>query len=93
MHIQEHWILKEDLESWKTLGKECGRLPNKQRNNEDGVTGRSGGVAILTWNGRLGVKSEFEADYSGWSHTRLGQKKTNKDRAIAKEATHRSETD
>eukprot|EP00972_Heterocapsa_arctica_P101072 14896582-Heterocapsa_arctica.AAC.1 len=32
-------------------------------NNNDGVTGRSGGVAILTWNGTLFLKSDFEADH------------------------------
>eukprot|EP00972_Heterocapsa_arctica_P099516 14683626-Heterocapsa_arctica.AAC.1 len=32
--------------------------------NQDGVTGRSGGVAIHTWNGRLIMeKNTFEADY------------------------------
>eukprot|EP00972_Heterocapsa_arctica_P016696 2461823-Heterocapsa_arctica.AAC.1 len=31
--------------------------------NDDGVTGRSGGVSISAWNGRLVIKSEFEADH------------------------------
>eukprot|EP00972_Heterocapsa_arctica_P043011 6342078-Heterocapsa_arctica.AAC.1 len=31
--------------------------------DKDGVTGRSGGVAILTWNGRLLLTNEFESDY------------------------------
>eukprot|EP00972_Heterocapsa_arctica_P066352 9788024-Heterocapsa_arctica.AAC.1 len=30
---------------------------------QDGVTGGSGGVAILTWNGRLILKNNFESDY------------------------------
>eukprot|EP00972_Heterocapsa_arctica_P084357 12426168-Heterocapsa_arctica.AAC.1 len=44
---------------------------------QDGVTGRSGGVAVLTWNGRLIMRNTFEADYRamgvsiGW-----GRKKT-----------------
>eukprot|EP00972_Heterocapsa_arctica_P080237 11825824-Heterocapsa_arctica.AAC.1 len=44
---------------------------------QDGVTGRSGRVATLTWNGRLIVKNTFESDYRavgasvGW-----GRKKT-----------------
>eukprot|EP00972_Heterocapsa_arctica_P101715 14986367-Heterocapsa_arctica.AAC.1 len=45
--------------------------------NQGGVTGRSGGVAILTWNGRLLMNNTFESDYRavgasiGW-----GRKKT-----------------
>eukprot|EP00972_Heterocapsa_arctica_P022228 3270241-Heterocapsa_arctica.AAC.1 len=47
------------------------------RKHQDGVTGRSGGVDILTRNGRLIMKNTFEADYRalgasiGW-----GRKKT-----------------
>eukprot|EP00972_Heterocapsa_arctica_P013476 1984548-Heterocapsa_arctica.AAC.1 len=52
--------------------------PAKQtEKNQDGITGRSGGVAILTWSGRLLMKNTFESDYRaigaaiGW-----GRKKT-----------------
>eukprot|EP00972_Heterocapsa_arctica_P089247 13161804-Heterocapsa_arctica.AAC.1 len=38
--------------------------PAKQtEKTQYGVTGRSGGVTILTWNGRLLMKNTFEADY------------------------------
>eukprot|EP00972_Heterocapsa_arctica_P025187 3711773-Heterocapsa_arctica.AAC.1 len=46
-------------------------------NRSERVTGRSGGVAILTWNGRLMLNNMFESDYRavgasiGW-----GRKKT-----------------
>eukprot|EP00972_Heterocapsa_arctica_P022379 3291353-Heterocapsa_arctica.AAC.1 len=50
---------------------------NLTEKNQDGVTGRSGRVAILTWNGRLIMKNTFGSDYRalgasmGW-----GRKKT-----------------
>eukprot|EP00972_Heterocapsa_arctica_P057164 8434886-Heterocapsa_arctica.AAC.1 len=50
---------------------------NQTEKNQDGVTGRSGGFAILPRNGRLLMKNSFEADYRalgvsiGW-----GRKKT-----------------
>eukprot|EP00972_Heterocapsa_arctica_P045627 6734723-Heterocapsa_arctica.AAC.1 len=43
---------------------------------KDGVTGRSGGVAILTWNGILFLNNEFESYYRavgatlGWGSKR-----------------------
>eukprot|EP00972_Heterocapsa_arctica_P008235 1205197-Heterocapsa_arctica.AAC.1 len=49
----------------------------QQEKHQNGVTGRSGGVAILTWNGRVLMNNTFEADYRaqgasiGW-----GRKKT-----------------
>eukprot|EP00972_Heterocapsa_arctica_P027979 4115961-Heterocapsa_arctica.AAC.1 len=66
--IQEHWRLKEELHTWETPAhmkgwqgvSEPAKLTEK---NQDGITGRSGGVAILTWNGRLLMKNTFEADY------------------------------
>eukprot|EP00972_Heterocapsa_arctica_P072497 10705934-Heterocapsa_arctica.AAC.1 len=68
MLIQEHWRLKEDLESWKSLAHHKGwqgvwEVAKQTDKNEDGVTGRSGGVASLAWNGRLVLKCEFEADH------------------------------
>eukprot|EP00972_Heterocapsa_arctica_P078565 11586403-Heterocapsa_arctica.AAC.1 len=61
------------MEGWQGVWE-----PAKQtENNQDGFTGRSGGVAILTWNGRLLMKNTVEADYRalgvsiGW-----GRKKT-----------------
>eukprot|EP00972_Heterocapsa_arctica_P036454 5365317-Heterocapsa_arctica.AAC.2 len=36
---------------------------NQTEKKADGTTGRSGGVAILAWNGILVLKSEFEADH------------------------------
>eukprot|EP00972_Heterocapsa_arctica_P059246 8738641-Heterocapsa_arctica.AAC.1 len=82
MLIQEHWRLKEELHTWETLAYttrwqgvwEPAKVTEKDL---DGVTGRSGGVAILTWNGRLIMKNTFESDYRalgasiGW-----GRKKT-----------------
>eukprot|EP00972_Heterocapsa_arctica_P100480 14816612-Heterocapsa_arctica.AAC.1 len=58
MLIQEHWRLKEDIEKWKTIAFTKGWQgvwePAKvTEKDKDGVTGRSGGVAILTWSGRL----------------------------------------
>eukprot|EP00972_Heterocapsa_arctica_P019949 2942674-Heterocapsa_arctica.AAC.1 len=76
---------------------------------QDAITGRSGGVAILTWNGRLILNNTFESDYRavgasiGW-----GRKETlhifsiygfdlgqniSKGRVIMKEAIYQSETD
>eukprot|EP00972_Heterocapsa_arctica_P010039 1475381-Heterocapsa_arctica.AAC.1 len=50
--IQEHWRLKDELHAWETQAHMKGWQgiwePAKQtENNQDGVTGRSGGVAIL----------------------------------------------
>eukprot|EP00972_Heterocapsa_arctica_P008210 1201753-Heterocapsa_arctica.AAC.1 len=50
--IQEHWRLQDDLHTWETLAYRKGWQgiwePAKHtENNQDGVTGRSGGVAIL----------------------------------------------
>eukprot|EP00972_Heterocapsa_arctica_P049208 7242065-Heterocapsa_arctica.AAC.1 len=58
MLIQEHWRLKEELRTWQTLAHLKGWRgiwePAKATDkSQDGVTGRSGGVAVLTWNGRL----------------------------------------
>eukprot|EP00972_Heterocapsa_arctica_P092580 13652804-Heterocapsa_arctica.AAC.1 len=58
MLIQEHWRLKEQLHTWQTLAYlkgwhgvwEPAKVTEK---DQDGITGRSGGVAILTWNGIL----------------------------------------
>eukprot|EP00972_Heterocapsa_arctica_P040270 5933925-Heterocapsa_arctica.AAC.1 len=44
--IQEHWILEEDIETWKTIAF------NK---------GWHGGVAVLVWKGRTIMKSSMEA--------------------------------
>eukprot|EP00972_Heterocapsa_arctica_P033094 4868629-Heterocapsa_arctica.AAC.1 len=68
MLIQEHWIWKDDIYRWKTMAYLKGWQgvwePAKHtENNADGITGRSGGVAILAWNGILILKSEFEADH------------------------------
>eukprot|EP00972_Heterocapsa_arctica_P052266 7689678-Heterocapsa_arctica.AAC.1 len=68
MLIQEHWRLNKDLESWKSLAHPKGwqgvwEVAKQTETNGDGVTGRSGGVAILAWNVRLVLKSEFEADH------------------------------
>eukprot|EP00972_Heterocapsa_arctica_P094476 13933260-Heterocapsa_arctica.AAC.1 len=68
MLIQEHWIVKEELHSWQTLAHlkgwqgvwEPAKATNKQ---QDGITGQSGGVAILTWNGILMLKNTFGSDY------------------------------
>eukprot|EP00972_Heterocapsa_arctica_P069604 10284726-Heterocapsa_arctica.AAC.1 len=51
--IQEHWRLNEELHTWQTLAHlkgwqgvwETAKVTEK---DQDGVTGRSGGVAILT---------------------------------------------
>jgi hypothetical protein len=80
--IQEHWRLKDDIHTWESMAYRKGWQgiwePAKQtEKNNDGVTGRSGGVAVLTWNGRLIMKNTFESDYRvlgvsiGW-----GRKKT-----------------
>eukprot|EP00972_Heterocapsa_arctica_P003225 480712-Heterocapsa_arctica.AAC.1 len=58
MLIQEHWRLKEELHTWQTLAYlkgwqgiwEPAKVADK---DQDEVNGRSRGVAILTWNGRL----------------------------------------
>eukprot|EP00972_Heterocapsa_arctica_P069670 10294840-Heterocapsa_arctica.AAC.1 len=68
MLIQEHWGLNEEVHSWKTLAHLKGWQgvwePTKTtENNQDGITGRSGGVAILKWNGRLILKNTVESDY------------------------------
>eukprot|EP00972_Heterocapsa_arctica_P035656 5247060-Heterocapsa_arctica.AAC.1 len=68
MLIQEHWRLNEKVHSWQTLAHLKGwqgiREPaNTTEKDQDGVTGRSGGVAILTWNGRLILKNTVESDY------------------------------
>eukprot|EP00972_Heterocapsa_arctica_P033317 4904083-Heterocapsa_arctica.AAC.1 len=82
MLVQEHWRLKEELHSWQTLSPlkawqgiwEPAKVTEKY---QDGVTGRSGEVAVLTWNGRLIMNNTFESDYRaagtpiGW-----GRKKT-----------------
>eukprot|EP00972_Heterocapsa_arctica_P021459 3158680-Heterocapsa_arctica.AAC.1 len=65
--IQEHWELKDEIERWKTMAYSKGWQgvwePAKQtEKNADGITGRSGGVAILTWNGKLVLKNGFEED-------------------------------
>eukprot|EP00972_Heterocapsa_arctica_P095081 14023087-Heterocapsa_arctica.AAC.1 len=50
--------------------------PAKVTENMDGVTGRSGGVAILTWNGIFLLNNEFETYYRavgatlGWGRKR-----------------------
>eukprot|EP00972_Heterocapsa_arctica_P082045 12092575-Heterocapsa_arctica.AAC.1 len=67
MLIQEHWRLKDELHSWETLAHlkgwqgvwEPAKAIEKYQN---GVMGRSGGVAILTWNGILILRNTFEAD-------------------------------
>eukprot|EP00972_Heterocapsa_arctica_P034417 5067708-Heterocapsa_arctica.AAC.1 len=68
MLIQEHWRLKGEIHSWQTIAhlkawQGVWEPAQVTENNKDGVTGRSGGVAILTWNGRLLLKTTFEADY------------------------------
>eukprot|EP00972_Heterocapsa_arctica_P003464 515929-Heterocapsa_arctica.AAC.1 len=68
MLIQQHWILKEELRTWQTLAHlkgwqgvwEPAKVTEK---DQDGVTGSSGGVAILTWNGVLILNNTFESDY------------------------------
>eukprot|EP00972_Heterocapsa_arctica_P067098 9902085-Heterocapsa_arctica.AAC.1 len=64
----EHWRLEDEIEKWKTTAflKGCQGVWEPAivtEKNTDGVTGRSGGVAILTWNGILLLKHKFEADY------------------------------
>ena len=54
MLIQEHWRLKEELHTWQALAHLKGWQgvwePAKVTGKcQDGITGRSGGVAILTW--------------------------------------------
>eukprot|EP00972_Heterocapsa_arctica_P098597 14550597-Heterocapsa_arctica.AAC.1 len=66
MLMREHWIFKEELHSWATLAHLQGWQgvwePAKViEKDQDGVTGRPGGVAILTWNGRLILRNTFEA--------------------------------
>eukprot|EP00972_Heterocapsa_arctica_P076237 11247291-Heterocapsa_arctica.AAC.1 len=69
MLIQEHWRLKQELHSWETLADlkgwqgvwEPAKVTEK---DQDGLTGRSGGAAILTWNGRLILRNTFEANYT-----------------------------
>eukprot|EP00972_Heterocapsa_arctica_P021303 3136425-Heterocapsa_arctica.AAC.1 len=68
MLIQEHWRLNEDVESWKSKAFHKGwqgvwEVATKTHNNDNGITGRSGGVAILVWNGRLILNSTFVADH------------------------------
>eukprot|EP00972_Heterocapsa_arctica_P062617 9233172-Heterocapsa_arctica.AAC.1 len=68
MLIQEHWRLNEEIEKWKTTAFIQGwqgvwAPPKVTENNKDGVTGRFGGVAILTWNGILLLNNTFESDY------------------------------
>eukprot|EP00972_Heterocapsa_arctica_P057036 8416708-Heterocapsa_arctica.AAC.1 len=68
MRIQEHWRLKEELHTWQTSAHlkgwqgvwEPAKVTEK---DQDGVTGRSGGVALITSNGRLILNNTFEADY------------------------------
>eukprot|EP00972_Heterocapsa_arctica_P095206 14041449-Heterocapsa_arctica.AAC.1 len=69
MLTQEHWRLKDEIDKWKTTAHLKGWQGVLEpaivtEKNNDGVTGRSGGVAILTWNGILFLKSDFEADHS-----------------------------
>eukprot|EP00972_Heterocapsa_arctica_P104853 15452046-Heterocapsa_arctica.AAC.1 len=68
MLIQKHWRLKDKLHTWQTLAHLRGWRgiwePAKATETyQDGVNDRSGGVAILTWNGRLNLKNTFESDY------------------------------
>eukprot|EP00972_Heterocapsa_arctica_P083373 12286386-Heterocapsa_arctica.AAC.1 len=80
--IQKHWRLKDEIHTWETIACMKGwhgvwEPAKVTEHNQDGVTGRSGGVAVLTWNGRLLMRNTFEADYRalgisiGW-----GRKKT-----------------
>eukprot|EP00972_Heterocapsa_arctica_P047534 7011527-Heterocapsa_arctica.AAC.1 len=68
MLIQGHWRLQDEIEQWKTTAHLKGwqgvwePVIVTEKNN-DGVTGRSGGVAILNWNGILLLKSNVEADH------------------------------
>eukprot|EP00972_Heterocapsa_arctica_P084307 12419914-Heterocapsa_arctica.AAC.1 len=81
MLIQEHWRLKEEIEKWKTIAFMKGWQgvwePAKVAEQyKDGVIGRSGGVAILTWNGIILLNNEFESNYIsvgatlGWGRKR-----------------------
>eukprot|EP00972_Heterocapsa_arctica_P024940 3676075-Heterocapsa_arctica.AAC.1 len=62
--IQEHWGLKDEIHTWGSIARMKGWQgvwePARQtERNQDGITGRSGGVPILTWNGRLLMKKHF----------------------------------
>eukprot|EP00972_Heterocapsa_arctica_P075037 11073850-Heterocapsa_arctica.AAC.1 len=58
MFIQEHWRLNDEIEKWKTTAYLKGwqgvwEPAMVTEKNDEGIAGRSGGVAILAWNGRL----------------------------------------
>ena len=66
--VQEHWRLESELIVWQNTARRKGwhgiwEAAKATEKNQDGITGRSGGVAILTWNGRSKFASNFEADY------------------------------
>eukprot|EP00972_Heterocapsa_arctica_P006836 999414-Heterocapsa_arctica.AAC.1 len=78
---EEHWRLNYYIDKWKTTPSLKGwqgvwEPAVVTEKNNDGVTGRSGGVAILTWTGILLLNSDFEADYRlvgatiGWGRKR-----------------------
>jgi hypothetical protein len=82
MMIQEHKQLNNEMAKWKTTALMRGwqgvwEQATVTEKDHEGQIGRSGGVAILTWKGRLILKNTFEANHRaigasiGW-----GRKKT-----------------
>eukprot|EP00972_Heterocapsa_arctica_P051308 7546482-Heterocapsa_arctica.AAC.1 len=66
--IQEHWRLPGEIETWKSAAYRKGwtgvwHAAKKTQNTEDGRPGKSGGVAILVWNGRMIMKSTLVSDH------------------------------
>eukprot|EP00972_Heterocapsa_arctica_P041720 6151478-Heterocapsa_arctica.AAC.1 len=58
------------------MARNLGEPAKTTETYQDGVTGRSGGVAILTWDGRVILKNTFESDHRavgasvGWGRKR-----------------------
>eukprot|EP00972_Heterocapsa_arctica_P068306 10092734-Heterocapsa_arctica.AAC.1 len=80
--IQEHWRLPSEIEAWKSAAFRKGwtgvwHPAKKIQKTIDGRPGKSGGVAILVWHGRMVMKSTLVSDHRligasiGW-----GRKKT-----------------
>ncbi len=79
--VQEHWRLESELIIWQNTARRKGwhgiwEAAKTTEKHQEGVTGRSGGVAILSLNFRSIFASNFEADYIvvgakiGWGRTK-----------------------
>eukprot|EP00972_Heterocapsa_arctica_P102416 15091145-Heterocapsa_arctica.AAC.1 len=66
---EEHWRLPSEIEAWKSAAFRKGWTvvwhPAKktQRTSKEGRPGKSGGVAIFVWNGRMIMKSTLVSDH------------------------------